>query len=59
MDRWKYMVVEVKGSFLTGVVSAERLAEELDKAGTQGWELVQVVQAHPLRGAKLVFKRLS
>lgn len=40
--RWQYKVVEVKASF-TGIKSAQ-VEEKLAQLGTQGWELVSVVQ---------------
>jgi hypothetical protein len=54
-NRWKYMVVTVKGVVWTGIVSDERLQAELNQHGNVGWELVNAVAM--AIGIKLVFKR--
>ena len=56
VERWKYTVVEVKARF-TGGIHADRLQQELDRLGAQGWELVQMLHTHPLRHVQLVMKR--
>jgi hypothetical protein len=56
-ERWKYMVVELKPRFIAGGVTTERLGEELERLGNQGWELVQVLQPQPMRAVQLVLKR--
>jgi hypothetical protein len=55
-NRWKYLVVTVKGGW-TGIVSDERLQTELNQHGGIGWELVNAVAT--ATGIKLVFKRPS
>lgn len=55
-NRWKYLVVTVKGSW-TGIVSDDRLQSELNQQGNAGWELVNAVTT--TTGIKLVFKRPS
>jgi hypothetical protein len=57
-NRWKYLVAEVKPGFWGGV-NPKRLQEELDRQGSQGWELVQVLR-NPAGGwgaAQLLFKK--
>lgn len=54
-ERWSYQVVEVKPRFL-GVRAAD-LQERLVQLGLQGWELVSVLQAHPMRAAQLFLKK--
>jgi hypothetical protein len=53
--RWKYLAVEVSTSW-TGALKPQKMQEELDKHGAQGWELVNIVSSagHP---AVLVFKK--
>lgn len=41
--RWTYKVVEVKPN-LIGHVKSATVQETLNQLGTQGWELVSVVQ---------------
>ncbi len=55
-DRWKYLVVELKPSFL-GKLSAERMQAELDAQGARGWELVQLFGLNPIRPVQLIFRR--
>lgn len=43
-DRWSYQVLEMMPSFFRGRVPAERLQEELNRLGAQGWELVTVAR---------------
>ena len=38
-QRWSYRIVEIKPSFL-GRIPLQRIQDELDKSGAQGWELV-------------------
>lgn len=53
-ERWKYLVVEVKGAW-TGSVPTERLQTELNTQGTLGWELVS---SHAFgTSLRLIFKR--
>ena len=39
-ERWTYQVVEIAPSFLLSRVKGERIQEELNRLGAQGWELV-------------------
>ena len=54
-ERWSYQVVEVKPRLL-GLRAAD-LQERLVQLGLQGWELVTVLQVHPLRAAQLILKK--
>lgn len=54
--RWQYQVVEVKPGMMGGV-KTERIQEELNRAGVQGWELVNIAFSSPWTPAILVFKR--
>jgi hypothetical protein len=54
-ERWSYQVVEVKPRFV-GVRAAD-VQERLVQLGLQGWELVTVLQPHPLRAAQLILKK--
>lgn len=57
-DRWRYNVVEVKPtSIWRSVVDASDLQAELDRQGTQGWELVSALPLPYPVGLRLVFKR--
>lgn len=57
-DRWRYNVVEVKPkSIWRSVVEASDLQAELDRQGTQGWELVSIIPLPYPVGLRLVFKR--
>jgi hypothetical protein len=53
-ERWSYQVVEVKGFF---GANREVVQEKLTQLGLQGWELVSVVQQHPLRPVQLYMKK--
>ena len=53
--RWQYKVIEVKPAFFGK--SGERLQDELNKWGTQGWELVEVLQAQALDTYRLFLKK--
>ena len=57
-DRWRYNVVDVKPkSAWRAGVDPGALQSELDRHGTQGWELVTMLaMPYPL-GVRLVFKR--
>lgn len=57
-DRWRYQVVEVKAASLwSQVVKTEQLQAELDRHGSQGWELVTTLPAQYPTGVRLLFKR--
>jgi len=53
--RWDHKVVEVQHRLFGNLT--ERLQEELDRLGLQGWELVSVVQAGPLDNIRLYLKK--
>ena len=53
-DRWSYQVVEVKSFF---GASRDAVQEKLTQLGLQGWELVSVLQAHPLKPVQLYLKK--
>ena len=56
-NRWRYLVAVVKPSFW-GTVKEQQLQEELDRQGSQGWELVQVISnPHGWGNTQLVFKK--
>ena len=56
--RWTYLTVEVKTSITwTGTIKRDKLQEELNRHGAQGWELVNVIMANTLVPAVLVFKK--
>lgn len=56
--RWSYLTVEVKaGITWTGTIKREKMQEELNRHGAQGWELVNVVMLSNLTPAMLVFKK--
>ena len=54
--RWTYEVVELSPTML-GPSMTERLREELDRLGRQGWELVSVNQVNPFDQVRLVLKK--
>lgn len=58
-DRWRYNVVEVKPKSLwSATIPTADLQAELDRQGTQGWELVMTVPGTTaMGGLRLVFKR--
>jgi hypothetical protein len=51
-ERWAYQVIDLKPGFF-GLKSAD-IQAELNRLGTQGWELASVMQGMP---ARLVLKR--
>ena len=53
-ERWSYQVVEVKSFF---GASRDAVQEKLTQLGLQGWELVSVLQAHPLKPVQLYLKK--
>jgi len=54
-ERWSYQVVEVKPRLMG--VRASDVQERLVQLGLQGWELVSVLQVHPLRALQLILKK--
>jgi len=54
--RWQYKVVEIEIKLFSGKLT-ERLQEELDRMGPQGWELVNAVQSSPADSVRMIFKR--
>ena len=52
--RWQYPVIEVKSAVMGGF-KTEKLQEELNRAGAQGWELVNI--AFAVIPPVIVFKR--
>ena len=56
MNRWSYKVVELKVKLFAGALT-ERVQQELDKLGPQGWELVSVVQASSVDSVRLYLKK--
>ena len=54
-ERWTHQVVEVKPR-LVGVRASD-VQERLVQLGLQGWELVAVLQQHPLRAMQLFLKK--
>jgi len=54
--RWQYKVVELPYRMFGGKLT-ERAQAELDKLGTQGWELVSAVQAHYADTLRMFLKR--
>lgn len=56
-NRWKYQVTLVKAGWV-GCVGQRKLQEELERQGSLGWELVQILRSQGTWGsAQLVFKR--
>lgn len=56
MTRWSYEVLELTPNML-GPSMAEKLAEELNRLGRQGWELVSMTQVTPFDHVRLVLKK--
>lgn len=54
--RWSHKVIEVPLS-LFGSKLSEKIQVELDKFGTQGWELVAVNQSSSVDVVRLYFKK--
>lgn len=56
MTRWSYEVLELTPNML-GPSMVEKLAEELNRLGRQGWELVSMTQVTPFDHVRLVLKK--
>ncbi|RPE77113.1 DUF4177 domain-containing protein [Vulcaniibacterium tengchongense] len=56
MNRWRYRVFEILPSMLGPPVS-ERLQDELDRLGADGWELVSVMPVTPFDQLRVVMKK--
>lgn len=54
-NRWQHRVVEVGYKLFNN--QTERVQQELDKHGQQGWELVAVVQSNAADAIRLFFKK--
>lgn len=54
--RWIYEVVEMNPNML-GPSMTERLQEELNRLGQDGWELVAANQINPFDQVRLILKR--
>lgn len=62
MEQWEYKTLKVKsGGFLGGKVDTEKLQEEMNQLGREGWELVSCFDTSMGEGASReiisVFKR--
>jgi hypothetical protein len=56
-ERFIYQVVEIKSGFWG--FKAQRVQEELNRLGTQGWELVSVLQSNPMHPIRAFLKKAS
>lgn len=54
--RWQYKVEEVKGD-IWGQIKSEVLEERLQRLGTQGWELLNVIRPVVTGPIQLFLKR--
>ncbi|MBS0200556.1 MAG: DUF4177 domain-containing protein [Proteobacteria bacterium] len=54
--RWQYKIVEFKPTLMGGL-KPEEMQDELDKLGTQGWELVGITHALPANHMVAALKR--
>ena len=57
-QRWSYKVIELPLKLFGGKLG-ERVQQELDKLGPQGWELVSVVQSGPADTLRLFLKKAA
>lgn len=53
MTYWEYKTIEfnTKGFWIGGKVDLKHMNDELDKAGSEGWELVSTVSTSQYQGA--------
>lgn len=56
MNRWKYEVIEVKPGLMGGF-NRDKLREEFDRVGRQGWEMVSFAMSGPGFATIAVFKK--
>ncbi|WP_320415179.1 DUF4177 domain-containing protein [Lysobacter changpingensis] len=56
MTQWTYQVLEIVPRMIGPAVS-ERLQEELNRLGEEGWELVSVMPITPFDHLRAVLKR--
>ena len=56
MNQWTYHVVEIVPHML-GPSTSERLQQELNRLGEDGWELVSVMPVTPFDHLRAVLKR--
>jgi hypothetical protein len=56
VNQWTYQVIEIVPRMLGPAVS-ERLQEELDRLGADGWELVSLMPVTPFDHLRAVLKR--
>ncbi|WP_133501950.1 DUF4177 domain-containing protein [Cognatilysobacter terrigena] len=54
--RWSYKVVELEIKLFGGSLT-QRVQDELDRLGLEGWELVSAVQAAPVDSLRLILKK--
>lgn len=55
-QRWSYKVVEFPIRLFAGKLG-DRVQQELDRLGPQGWELVSVVQTSAVDALRLYLKK--
>jgi hypothetical protein len=46
MARWEYRTLQIDQSFWLGKVDKQKLTNELNKLGAQGWELVTTIETN-------------
>jgi len=57
-SRWSYKVVDFRGGFFRATIAAQKLEEELNRLGAQGWELVDADTApKPFQPVRAILKR--
>jgi hypothetical protein len=54
--QWTYEVVELSPNMM-GPPMSDRIRDELDRLGAQGWELVSTAQLTPFDHVRLILKR--